>query len=114
MSGIISITEKKDWSAGNWAYWSLMDHLIDAFAAKPNVARCMEECKWMQCLSFPLLREEDSEIVEEVFAVLKSVAERCAVGELAPAVEGKPLDSVSQKQFRELMNDLVSMLNSET
>src|SRR5262249_50749338 len=113
MAGIISVTDDKDWSAANWAYWSLMDHLVDAFIEDPDTARRMEGCKWMQSLSIPMLRKENPELAIRVLTKLKSVAERCAAGDLGCMVEGKPLDDAGQKQFRETMSDLVSMLGEE-
>jgi hypothetical protein len=113
MAGIISVTNEKDWSAANWAYWSLMDYLIEAFAKDPEVAHRLEVCKWSHWLGFPSLREEDPKMAEKIFGALKTVAKRCAAGELVSMVEGKPLDDTSQKQFRETMNDLVSILGDE-
>jgi len=112
MAGFIRIGDKS-WSTANWAYWSLMDNVIDALAKEPDVARRVEGCKWMQHLSFPLLREEDPKLAEKVFIALKSVAERCASGDVVCKMDGKPLDSISQKQFRESMNDLVGILSGE-
>lgn len=113
MAGIISVTDEKDWSAANWAYWSLMDHLIDALVEAPDTARRVEGYKWMQSLSIPMLRRENPELAKKVLTELRSVAERCAAGDLVCMVEGKPLDHASQTQFRECMNDLVIMLSDE-
>ena len=113
MAGIIRASEKRTWSAANWAYWGLMDHVIDAFSQDPQTVRLVEECKWMQCLSVPLLREDYPESAEDVVVTLKSVAERCASGDLPCKVEGRLLDDSSQWQFREAMHELVSMLREE-
>jgi hypothetical protein len=114
MAGIINISEKQSWSAANWVYWGLMDHVIDALAGDPDVAHRMEGCKWMQSLSFPLLREDDPESTKKVVTTLKYIAERCASGDLVCMVEGKILDSHSQQQFRESIRDLVNLLSGET
>ena len=108
MAGIINISEKQAWSAANWVYWGLMDHVITALAGDLEVARRMEGCKWMQSLSIPLLREDDPESAEKAITTLKQVAERCANGDLICMVDGKTLDSPGQQQFRESMHELFS------
>jgi hypothetical protein len=113
MAGIIDISEKQTWSAANWVYWGLMDHVLDALAGDPDVAHRMEVWKWMQSLSIPLLREDDPKSAEKAVTALKLVADRCANGDLVCMVEGKILDSGSQQQFRDSMHDLVSMLDQE-
>jgi hypothetical protein len=113
MAGIIRVSENLSWSAANWAYWCLMDHLISALPARPDVVQRVEGCKWMQSLNFSLLREDDPETADLTLATLKHVASRCASGALTCMVDGKLLDNTSQKQFRESMTDLVKMLSSE-
>jgi hypothetical protein len=113
MAGILRISDNQSWSAANWVYWGLMDHVLDALASDPDVAHRMEVCKWMQSLSIPLLREDDPKSAEKVVATLKHVADRCANGDLLCTVEGKILESGSQQQFRESMHNLVGMLDQE-
>jgi len=110
MAGIIRVSEADKWSAANWAYWSLMDYLIDAFARTPAAAHQVEQYKWMQTIDFPLLRDINPEFAMSVFTTLEVVAERCATGNLLCKVEGRVLDEFSQSQYREAMSELVSML----
>ena len=91
-----------------------MDHVIDALAGDPELARRIEGCKWMQSLSFPLLREDDPDSAEKALTILRQVAERGARGDLVCTVEGKIVDGPSQQQFRESMHDLVIVLGAET
>jgi hypothetical protein len=110
MAGIIKISEKQFWSTANWAYWGLMDHLIDALANDTDAARRVEGCKWMQILSIPLLRKDDPKLADRILAKLKDVSAIGASGALVCKVEGRVLDSASQKMFRDTIKVLSDML----
>lgn len=114
MAGVLRISDNQSWSAANWIYWGLLDHLLDALSGDPDVAHRMEVCKWMQSLNIPLLRDDDPKSAEKAVTTLRQVADRCASGDLLCVVEGRILDSSSQQQFRESMHNLVSMLDQET
>jgi hypothetical protein len=110
MAGIVRITDEKSWSVANWVYWGVMDHVLDALASDPTVAHRVEGCKWMQILSFPLLRSDDAALAERVLTALETVANKCADGTLSCKVDGRILDDDSQQQFREATHELVVML----
>jgi hypothetical protein len=113
MAGIICISDDQSWSAGNWIFWGLMDHVLDALVGDPDLAHRMEVCKWMQGLSIPLIREHDPKSAEKAITILKHVAVRCANGDLVCMVDGRILDKGSQQRFRDSMHDLVNMLHRE-
>jgi hypothetical protein len=110
MAGFIEVNGEESWSSSNWVYWSVIDHVLDAFSTDAVVANRVERCKWMQMLSFPLLRSEDEVIAEKVLSTLDTVARKCTDGVLTCKVDGRLLDEASQQQFRESARELVDLL----
>ena len=56
MAGFIHINDNATWSVANWVYWGILDHLIEVLIDDSEAMRCVEECKWAQSMSFPMLR----------------------------------------------------------
>jgi hypothetical protein len=112
MAGFISIDESREWSSANWVYWGFMDHVLDALKDSPEIAHRAEGSKWMQMLSFDILSEEDSLVADKILDACRVVAKKCSDGELLCKVDDKVLDTESQKQFQEAMQELVALLET--
>ncbi len=110
MAGFIKISDSQAWSSSNWVYWGLMDHLIDVFSNDPATANLVEQCKWAQSMSFPILREDSPDMVGRIREDLETVAERIVLGELQCAVDGRELEQSSQLQFRGEIKRLTDMM----
>jgi len=87
-----------------------MDRALALVLHLPDVSRYIEECKWMQGFDVPLTWAEEPDIAHEVIAALTTAAEECSLGLVESKVDGRVLDEVSQKQFRESARQLASML----
>jgi hypothetical protein len=109
MAGFIIFSESKAWSVANWAYWGLLDHVIENLTEDTSAARRVEVCKSMQSLSLPLLREEDPALAERIRRTIRSIAAKAADGKLACVVDGRVLDEASQHQFVEAARELLEL-----
>jgi len=107
MAGFVVRRNGCAWSSANWVFWGFMDHLIAALADDTAAVQRMEQCKWMQMFSVPIMEEENAAATAGILDVARAVAHRCADGELRCSVDGMVLDEASQGQFREAMRMLV-------
>lgn len=87
-----------------------MDHLIDAFANNPTTANIVEQCKWSQSMSFPILCEDSPDVVAQIRDRLETTIEQVLSGGLKCSVNGQELDHPSQLQFREEIKRLADIM----
>jgi hypothetical protein len=114
MAGFIIFSDSQVWSSANWVYWGLMDHVLDTFVNHtPAAKRVVEECKWTQCLTFALVREESTKLAEELREKLAVVAPRIVSGELRCKVDGRELEESDQVRFRDELKRLVDMMRDQ-
>ena len=95
------------WKAGGWAYSWL---LKQAMAASPNapLRYVFEQAEALGGLSLSNLEKS---VAVRIRQILLDVAKRGAAGELPQVeVEGRILDEFSQRQFREAVAELVTLL----
>jgi hypothetical protein len=112
MAGIITIKEHLMWTKSNWVYWNLMDQVLEIVKNDPTVAYRVEQSKWMQHLGIPSMIKDETELADTVLTALKTAAQRCSEGQIAAQVNGRVLDDVSQRQFREATGELLTMLSA--
>ncbi len=114
MAGFITFSDEMIWKKSNWAYWGLMDHLIQRFESDESTKARLLQSKWMQNLHVPDLVNDHPNVSSEIIDALFSVAHDAAEGTLLCSVEGRVLDSDSQKMFSEAAQELLGYIRTYT
>ena len=89
-----------------------MDQVLQTVSDNASVAHYVEGCKWMQNLNIPAMRTDNSEIANFVIEALKLAARKCSEGLVVCEVDGRTLDTKSQKQFQVVTGELAEMLET--
>jgi hypothetical protein len=113
MAGFITLSQDLSWSSANWVYWGFLDHVLNNLCEFPEAARMVEQCKWMQNMTFRFLEEDDPVSAGRVRNVLRKTAHEVTQGKHACQVDGRTLDDESQRQFVEAISRLLAMMDSE-
>lgn len=88
-----------------------MDEVLAIVSGDAALAYFVEESKWMQGLDIPDMIAKESSMSDSVLAELKQAVQKCADGEVLCQVNNRVLDEDGQRQFRDAIGELRSMLS---
>ena len=107
MPAITFSNDEDSWVVARWVFCGYLDYVHGEVSHESDLAQIVEEAMALDGLHLSLLERN---IAERLAPVLLRVASDVVAGKRAARVEGRVLDTKSQAQFQEAVDNLRAML----
>ena len=113
MAGFITFDiscSDKTWSSANWVFAGYLDHVIEMVVDEADVVSELVVCRHHQIVDLKEIEQSKPAIFDQITDALQKACGLIAEGNLRVSVDGDELDSESQRQYRQAIEELSQFL----